>query len=170
MGQRVAGKKSQFWSLRFDSCLCGWAAAKAEDPILTIPRTTQRAVKSDGAFSFVFVKAEPEILPFPQRIFLNGFVIVWRRRVSHLFLSPLCSSLLSNVQLAGEKTAGDGIRIPETGITIGTKFEKCGRNSSNGKSGPVVPVMRLNRALRSAFTTLYSPASRKLAYERLPER
>lgn len=48
------------------------------------------------------------------------------------------------------------------------QIEKCGeerasRTNKDGKSGPPFSVVRFNRQFRSAFTTLYSPATRTLA-------
>jgi hypothetical protein len=88
----VAGKRekfSQFWSLRFDLCLCGWAAAKAEVDV------DLNAVKSDGAFSFVFRGTGDPSLP-------AAYFFEWiRDRVAYNPPSLPLPSLLSNVQQYG---------------------------------------------------------------------
>jgi hypothetical protein len=60
----------------------------------------------------------------------------------------------------------DGNRVPKTGITIGTKLKmqkEVFADNPIWKVGTCIsPSSVLNLRSRSAFTTLYSPASREL--------
>jgi hypothetical protein len=60
----------------------------------------------------------------------------------------------------------DGNRVPKTGISIGTKLkmQKRGVRRQSDMEGRYLhsPLSVLNLRTRSAFTTLYSPASREL--------
>jgi len=107
MGGARGREKGNFFPV-----LVPWVGQPQRQKLMTIPRTTQRGQIERRLFVCFFV--EPEILPFPQRMFWN----VWRTTPS--------LSLLSNVQLAAE----DGIRIPKTGITIGAKSEKVAGTAS----------------------------------------
>jgi hypothetical protein len=144
------GEESKTFTVLAPQCMLGGQRQRQKTPSVGI----HTRYKDEPGRSVPFrLRDKMEILPVPAAAqFQKGFVIVRRKKTSLSPLSPLvgCSNRTE-----------DGNRIPKKGITIGTKNQKSKIRWWEIRDQYFPPSAR-HRWYGSSFSTLYSPASRKL--------